>query len=258
MSPRKSFEQRLEQLRSTLIAMSELVEQELSTAMDALERKDVELAQEVFAMDERVNNLRYDNERTALLLISTQQPMARDARFILASLFMNVILERMGDKAKSVAKAIPYILQRPNLTISPELRQMADMGQAMLRDAMQAYAAEDVTLALQVAARDDDVDQLYGETFFSVLARMAKTKKPDKVEAIYELMRIARDLERFADYATDLAERVDFMVTGQLAEVNVDEWEEVRASAEEERAALAALKAARKAKKAEAESASDT
>ncbi len=258
MSPRKSFEQRLEQLRSTLIAMSELVEQELSVAMDALERKDVELAQEVFAMDERVNKLRYDNERTALLLISTQQPMARDARFILASLFMNVILERMGDKAKSVAKAIPYILQRPNLTISPELRQMAEMGHEMLHDAMQAYAAEDVTLALQVAARDDDVDQLYGETFFSVLARMAKTKKPDKVEAIYELMRIARDLERFADYATDLAERVDFMVTGQLAEVNVDEWEEVRASAEEERAALAALKAARKAQKAEAESTSDT
>jgi len=237
MSPRKSFEQRLNQLRATLISMSELVEKELEIAMDALERKDVERAQSVFALDEQVNKLRYDNERTALLLISTQQPMARDARFILASLFMNVILERMGDKAKSVAKAIPHILQRPNLTISPELHKMADMGHQMLHDAMRAYATEDVELALQVAARDDEVDQLYGETFFSVLARLAKTKKPDKVEAIYELMRVARDLERFADYATDLAERVDFMVTGQLAEMNVDEWEEIRASAEQEREA---------------------
>ena len=235
MSPRRSFEQRMNQLRATLLIMSELVEQELTIAMDALEKKDVTLAQEVFALDEQVNKLRYDNERTALLLISTQQPMARDARFILASLFMNVILERMGDKAKSVAKAIPHILQRPNLTISPELHDMADMGLQMLHDAMRAYADEDVKLALQVAARDDEVDQLYGETFFSVLARLAKTKKPDKVEAIYELMRIARDLERFADYATDLAERVDFLVTGQLAEVNVDEWEEVRASAAQER-----------------------
>ncbi len=231
MSPRKSFEQRLEQLRSTLLGMSELVDREMTLAMQALQKKDMELAQEVFALDEQVNNLRYENERTALLLISTQQPMARDARFILASLFMNVILERMGDKAKSVAKAIPHILQRPNLTISPELHEMAEMGQKMLNNAMRAYATEDVELALQVAARDDEVDQLYGETFFSVLARLAKTKKPDKVEAIYELMRIARDLERFADYATDLAERVDFMVTGQLAEVNVDEWEEVRAAA---------------------------
>ena len=237
MSPRRSFEQRMNQLRATLLTMSELVEREMTIAMDALERKDVELAQEVFGLDEQVNKLRYDNERTALLLISTQQPMARDARFILASLFMNVILERMGDKAKSVAKAIPHILQRPNLTISPELHDMADMGLQMLHDAMRAYADEDVDLALQVAARDDEVDQLYGETFFSVLARLAKTKKPDKVEAIYELMRIARDLERFADYATDLAERVDFLVTGQLAEVNVDEWEEVRASAEQEREA---------------------
>jgi len=235
MSPRKSFEQRLEQLRSTLLGMAELVDREMTIAMQALAEKDIDLAQEVFDLDERVNNLRYENERTALLLISTQQPMARDARFILASLFMNVILERMGDKAKSVAKAIPHIQKRPNLTITPELHEMAEMGQKMLNDAMQAYATEDVDLALQVAARDDEVDQLYGETFFSVLARLAKTKKPDKVEAIYELMRIARDLERFADYATDLAERVDFMVTGQLAEVNVDEWEEVRAAARGER-----------------------
>ena len=225
MSPRKKFDQRLNQLRSTILSMSELVTQEMTTAMTALTQKDVALAQEVFALDEQVNAMRYQNERTALLLISTQQPMARDARFILASLFMNVILERMGDKAKSIAKAIPHILLRPNLTIPAELEQMATTGQQMLRDAMRAYAAEDVALALKVANADDEVDQLFGETFFSVLARLAKTKKPDKVEAIYELMRVARDLERFGDYATDLAERVDFMITGQLADMNVDEWE---------------------------------
>ena len=239
MSPRRSFEQRLNQLRSTLLAMSELVDQEMTLAIEALEKKDLDLAQEVFALDEQVNTMRYDNERTALLLISTQQPMARDARFILASLFMNVILERMGDKAKSVAKAIPHILLRPNLTIPAELRQMAMLGQQMMQDAMQAYVNEDAELALTVVSRDDEVDRLYGETFFSVLARLAKTKKPDKVEAIYELMRIARDLERFADYATDLAERVDFMVTGQLAEFNVEEWQDVRAAAEERERLLA-------------------
>ncbi len=228
MSLRRIFDQRLEQLRSSILTMAELVDDEMTTAIRALERKDLALAQEVFAMDERVNAIRYQNERTALLLISTQQPMAKDARFILASLFMNVILERMGDKAKSIAKAIPHILLRPNLTIPPELYEMAQSGQAMLRDAMHAYASEDAELALRVASEDDTVDELYGQAFFSVLARLAKTKKPDKVEAIYELMRIARDLERFADYATDLAERVDFMVTGQLAEINVEEWEDVR------------------------------
>jgi len=69
------------------------------------------------------------------------------------------------------------------------------------------------------------------------IAVFTKTKKPDKVEAIYELMRIARDLERFADYATDLAERVDFMVTGQLAEINVEDWNDVEAAMEQERSA---------------------
>ena len=226
MSLRKIFDQRLNQLRTAILTMGELVGEEMTLAMEALEKKDIDLAQQVFAMDDRINAMRYKNERIALLLISTQQPMAKDARFILASLFMNVILERMGDKAKSIAKAIPHILLRPNLTIPPELGEMADRGQQMLRDAMQAYATEDVELALKVAHIDDDVDQLYGETFFSVLGRLAKTKKQDKVEAIYELMRIARDLERFADYATDLAERVDFMVTGQLADINVEEWED--------------------------------
>lgn len=228
MSPRTSFDHYLNQLRSDILSMADMVDKELSVAIDALEGKDIELAQQVFGMDEEVNAMRFQVERTSLLLISTQQPMARDARAILAALFMNVLLERMGDKAKSIAKAIPYILQRPNLTIPSELREMADVGQTMLREAMQAYRLRDAVLAKEVAGKDDEVDQLYGETFLSVLARMAKTKKQDKVEAIYELLRVARDLERFADYATDLAERVDFMITGKLAEVNVDEWEDMR------------------------------
>ena len=239
MSPRRLFDQRLNQLRSTLLEMANLVDQEMSTAIDALERKDLELAREVFGMDERVNQLRYENERIALLLISTQQPMAKDARFILASLFMNVILERMGDKAKGIAKSIPHILLRPNLTIPSELREMAGMGQEMMRGAMQAYATENADLAVEISSQDDQVDELYGQIFFTVLARLAKTKKQNKVEAIYELMRVARDLERFADYATDLAERVDFMVTGQLAEVNVDDWEAVRASVQGEQQRVA-------------------
>jgi len=225
----------MNQLQATLLHMADLVDQEMSIAIEALEKKDLDLAQQAFALDDQVNALRYENERTALLLISTQQPMARDARFILASLFMNVILERMGDKAKSIAKAIPHILLRPVLKIPPELREMANVGQTMLRKAMQAYVAGDIEQVHEIAAMDDDVDQLYGETFFAVLARMSKTRKADKVEAIYELLRVARDLERFADYATDLAERVDFMVTGHLAEVNVDDWHELRRSMEEER-----------------------
>ncbi|NOZ48744.1 MAG: phosphate signaling complex protein PhoU [Chloroflexi bacterium] len=228
MSPRQHFDRLLSQLRTDILSMADMVDQEMSMAMAALKAKDVDLAQQVFALDERVNAMRYQVERTALLLISTQQPMARDARAILAALFINVILERMGDKAKSIAKAVPHILLRPNLTIPNELQEMADQGQQMLRDAIRAYADDDDATAIEVANRDDEVDQLYGKTFFSVLSRIAKTKKPDKVEAIYELLRTARDLERFADYATDIAERVDFMVTGHLAEVNVDDWEMVR------------------------------
>ena len=232
MSPRQHFDRLLNQLRTDILTMADMVDEEMTMAMEALSRKDVELAQQIFAMDERVNAMRSQVERTSLLLISTQQPMARDARAILAALFINVILERMGDKAKSIAKAIPHVLPRPNLTIPDELHQMAELGQQMLRDAMRAYAAGDASIAIEVASRDDEVDQLYGETFLSILARMAKTKKPDKVEAIYELLRAARDLERFADYATDVAERVDFMVTGHLAELNVDDWESTFLSAQ--------------------------
>jgi len=249
MSSRKTFDIYLNQLRHNILIMSEMVDKELSTAMEALQRKDATLAQLVFTMDEEVNAMRYKVERMCLLLISTQQPMAKDARAILAALFVNVVLERMGDKAKSIAKAVPHILLRPNLTIPAELQEMAATGQKMMREAMRAYATDDVALAEKAASLDDVVDHLYGETFFSVLARMSKTKKTDKVEAIYELLRVARDLERFADYATDLAERVDFMVTGQLAEVNVDDWNELRRSVEAEQQRLADLAAQRASKK---------
>ncbi len=238
MSPRPTFDRLLKQLQADILRMAEMVDEEMTVAMEALYAKDVDLAQQVFAMDEQVNALRYQIERTALLLISTQQPMARDARAILAALFMNVILERMGDKAKSIAKAIPHILLRPGLKIPSELQEMANTGQTMLHKAMDAYVSGEVNLE-EIAVMDDEVDQLYGETFLSVLARMSKTRKTDKVEAIYELLRVARDLERFADYATDLVERVDFMVTGHLAEVNVDDWNELRQSVEEERTRLA-------------------
>lgn len=253
MSPRSTFDNYLNQLRDQILTMGEMVDEEMTLAMNALKRRDIALAQQVFARDEEVNAMRYQVERTALLLISTQQPMARDARAILAALFMNVILERMGDKAKSIAKALPRILLRPNLSIPPELGDMAQKSQIMLREAMQAYAAGDVVQAEKVTQLDDEVDRLYGEIFFAVLARLSKTKKTDKVEAIYELLRVARDLERFADYATDLAERVDFMVTGQLAEVNVDDWNDLRESVAEEKRKLAELAeqraAARAAKK---------
>ena len=137
---------------------------------------------------------------------------------------MNMIvdLERMGDQTKGIAKVIPSLMQHPNPAQIPQLKQMGDMVGLMLRQSMTAYAHSNVDLAKLVTTQDDEVDRLYANLFNEIMQQMAKTGSPDKVEANYEILRAARELERFGDLATNVAERVIYIVTGNLHETNVD------------------------------------
>ena len=219
---RERFERKLSDLRDSILHVGSLVEQQMTLAQSAFEGLDKGLAHEVYVLDEKVNAARFEIEDMCLQLIVTQQPMARDLRLIVASMNMVVDLERMGDQAKGIAKVVPHLRAHLNLPKPPELREMAIMVRSMINQAMEAYATSNVELAASIPPMDDDVDKLYAKVFTQVMYMMTEVKDPEEAEATYELLRVSRELERYGDLATNVAERVIFMVTGHMVETNVD------------------------------------
>lgn len=222
MTMRQRFEQQLLELRGDVLKMGSMVEEELTMAMTALETLDTALARQVFAFDNQINAARFDIEEKCFALIVTQQPAARDLRAIVTVMNMIVDLERMGDQAKGIAKVVPHMLRSPDIPRPVELKQMGELVNKMLNRAMTAYAHDNVDLAREVARQDDAVDALYARVFAQIMTHMAEVRSSEKIEASYETLRAARELERFGDLATNIAERVIYMVTGRLQEMNVD------------------------------------
>ena len=223
MSIRHYFDQQLSDLRDRILLMGSRVQDELNLAMAALNTLDIDKANAVYAADRIVNENRFAIEEICFTLIVTQQPAARDLRTIIAAMNVIVDLERMGDQAKGIAKVVPHLLKNPGQERPPELRQMGDLVGKMLADTMTAYATNDTDLAREIASRDDAVDALYAQVFNKLLAQMANAGTAAKAESAYEVLRVARELERFGDLATNVAERVIYLVTGSHQELNVDE-----------------------------------
>jgi phosphate transport system protein len=222
MSIRRYFDQQLSDLRDRILLMGSRVQDELHLAMAALNSLDMTKADAVFAADRVVNETRFEIEELCFTLIVTQQPAARDLRTIIAAMNVIVDLERMGDQAKGIAKVVPHVIKNPTQERPPELRQMGEIVGKMLADTMTAYATNDVDLAREIASRDDVVDALYAQVFNKILVQMANAGTAEKAESVYEVLRAARELERYGDLATNVAERVIYLVTGAHLELNVD------------------------------------
>lgn len=222
MKPREHFDRELQQLSDSIMLMASRVEEELSVVLAAYERLDPTLASVVSDLDRQVNKMRFEIEEHCILLIAKQQPAARDLRLIIASLNMIVDLERMGDQAKGVAKALRHLHGRPRASLPPEIAEMGRTVLEMLRSLKVAYANRDIQLAQQIARQDDDVDKLYARAFTYIMYQLASSGSPEEAENEYEVLRIAREFERFGDLVTNVAERLIFIVTGSMEEVNVE------------------------------------
>lgn len=223
MIMRERFEQQLGELRADILHMGKLVEEELLLALRALQQFDPALARQVYTADDEVNRVRFATEDKCFTVIVTQQPAARDLRAVVTVMNMIVDLERMGDQAKGIAKVIVRIHERIPPFVLPELNQMGELVLTMLRQSMLAYAENSTSLAKTVVVQDGLVDELFGRIYKQLIAQMAADNDPDKVEDSYEMVRVARELERFGDLATNIAERVIYRVTGQIGELNTDQ-----------------------------------
>lgn len=222
MTVRAHFERKLNELNDEILLMGRLVEDELKLAMEAFNELDAEKAKAVSAADRVVNRTRFDIEEKCFSLIVTQQPAARDLRAITTAMNIIVDLERMGDQAKGIAKVVPRLIATPVASHPPELALMGEMVAKMLSQVMVAFAHKNVDLARILANQDDEVDALYARVFTQIMGQMADAASADKVEASYELLRAGRELERVGDLVTNVAERIVYLETGSLEEVNVD------------------------------------
>jgi phosphate transport system protein len=220
--PREELDQQLNILQQDVVTLAGVVEKSVQRAVDALKRRDLEASRQVVAEDDYIDQKRFEIEDRCVDLIATQQPMARDLRSIIALLHIGVELERMGDYAEGIAKISLLMGDAPPLKPLIDIPRMADKATAMLRDSMDSLLNRDLVKAQHVCQSDDDVDELYDQVYRELLLFMIQD--PSTIERATYLLWVAHDLERIADRATNIAERVIFLVTGKLVEINVSRY----------------------------------
>jgi phosphate transport system protein len=161
-------------------------------------------------------------EQDVLTLIATQQPMAGDMRLLAAILEIVTELERIGDYAKGNARINLLIGEQPLVKPLIDLPVMAEKARDMLHQALEAFVQRDVELARAIARRDDEIDKLYNQVYRELLSYIMED--PHVIEQANYLLWVAHNLERTADRVINICERVVFTVTGELAELDTDDW----------------------------------
>lgn len=215
---REMFDRALEDLRDSIISLGDMVDDAIGQALYALREQDREVAQRVIAGDDRINAQRYDVEERCLRLIATQQPAARDLRAIIAAIHIAIELERIGDYASGIADLAIRLADRPHLKPLIDLPRMANIDRDIVRASLEAYLKSDPDLALETAKRDAEIDQLYDQVYRELLTYMLED--PKNIARATYLLWVAHNLERIADRVTNICERVIFMSTGEMKELN--------------------------------------
>jgi phosphate transport system protein len=218
MHPRAALDRDLTHLKEELIRLGGQVDSAISRAMTALKERDLVLAEEVIVDDLKINARRYEIEEKSLSIIATQQPAASDLRAIVAVMNMVSDLERMGDHASGIATLVTRMEDLAGLEMPTGLGAMAKMTRDMLHAALDAYADHDEKAAYAIAGLDDDIDASYKSLFRSLVELIVQ--KPDTTSIALYYLFAGHNLERIADRVTNLAERVIFLGSGQVHELN--------------------------------------
>ncbi|MGC4105975.1 MAG: phosphate signaling complex protein PhoU [Thermomicrobiales bacterium] len=211
---RALYEAGIEDLRNDVVTMSSMVDKAIARAIDALKTQDAQLAAEVKAGDKEIDALRWDAEDHAMTLIATQGPMAGDLRVIAASLQIFTDLERMGDYAVGIAKVVLKTIDEPLLKPLVDIPRMAQLARQMLSDVTTAFIERDADAAKKIAARDDEIDDLYDQVLRELLTYMMSD--PSVINRATHLLWAAHDVERIGDRVTNIAERITYMSSGEF------------------------------------------
>ena len=218
----KHFAEELEELKNRLLEMGGLVESAVYRSVAAVVEKDSDQAQQVLKNEARINQMEIENDELTTRLLATQQPMAVDLRFLTAALKINSDLERMGDLAVTIVERALALMREPLSRPAIDIPRMAKLTESMIRKSLDAFVRGDSEMARSVLLSDDAVDNLRDSIYDELIDYMQAA--PENVRPGVNLMFVARNLERLADHATNIAEDVLFLVQG----VDVRHHAEVR------------------------------
>ena len=219
---RQSFDRELLQLQDELLALGSRVEEALTKSVQQLKQRDFQASRRLIAADKAINERRFAMEEEVMTLIATQQPMAGDMRLLAAVLEIVTELERIGDYAKGIARINLLIGEQPLVKPLIDLPVMAEKARDMLHRALEAFVQRDVEAARVIARRDNEIDDLYNQIYRELLSYIMED--PQVIEQANFLLWVAHNLERTADRVINICERVIFTVTGELAELDTDDW----------------------------------
>lgn len=217
MDTRTAFHKQLREIQDDILTMGSMVEKATSRSVEALVNRDLDLAHQVVVDDKVINQKRFEIEDKCIQLIATQQPMASDLRILVAVLNVISELERIADHAEGIAKIAIMIGDEPPLKPFVDIPRMAQKMNDMLHRSLESFVNHDAEAASKITVEDDEVDNLYNQVFRELLLFMMED--PKTVTRATRLIWVAHNLERSADRVTNICERVVFMVTGKMEEI---------------------------------------
>ena len=209
----RTLDHHLDRIRQSLLRMGGLVEEMIAESQRALVNRDLKAAEHVIDTDNEVDNLEKEIDELCHTALARHQPTAVDLRFISAAMKINNDLERMGDSAVNIAEAAQVLINEPPLKPYIDIPRLSELAQKMVRQALDAFVQGNVSLAQEICARDDEVDGLYKQIFRELVTYMIED--PKTVNRALHLLLVARNLERIADHATNVAEDVIYYVDGR-------------------------------------------
>ena len=213
----KAFDNDIGELRGLISQMGGLAEDAIDKAMQALQRNDLALAEQVRVADKQIDVIEAEVERLAVRIIALRAPMAVDLREVVAALKIAGVVERIGDYAKNIAKRVPMIESEHRIEPISILPAMGRMASEMVHDVLDAFAARDAEEAVRVVESDNALDDFYDSIFRTLVTYMVEN--PKTISQVAHLLFVAKNRERIGDHATNVAEMVYFAATGtQMAD----------------------------------------
>lgn len=209
----RHFETELQDLKQLILAMGGNVEKALNEVCQALFAKDASRLQEVHLQELKVNELQIAVDQACVQLIAKQAPVAKDLRLVIAIIKINTDLERMGDQAVNIAHCTKDLFNQGHAPVVPtDILTISEKVRSMVRDSLDAFVRRDVVLSREILGRDDEIDELKAKIITDAIQFMRE--KPAQIESCLEMIMIAKNFERLADHATNIAEEVIYLATG--------------------------------------------
>jgi phosphate transport system protein len=216
------WQREIENLKKLVLSLGAIVEEQIQRAMLALERRDAALANEIIQKDREIDSLEIVIEEECLKILALYQPVAKELRFVVAVLKMNNDLERMGDLAANIAKRARYLSKKEKIDLVADFGPIGEKTQAMVKKSLDSLVNTDVNLAKEVCASDDEIDMLTKQILKRTIN--AIEKHPDRTKDYFSVRSISKNLERIADSATNIAEDVIYLCSGDIIRHQMEDF----------------------------------